>query len=87
MVTERKVIGKIEILENGVIQVRDDTVIERDGIEISRLFHRRILEPDIVSNETDARLTRVINATWTPEVITEFKRKRQEARDRERLRG
>jgi len=32
--TERKEIGKMEILPDGIIQVRTDTVIERDGVEV-----------------------------------------------------
>jgi hypothetical protein len=43
--TERKEIGSIEVLPLGQIQVRTDTVIDRDGVEISRTYHRHVLEP------------------------------------------
>lgn len=78
MITERKVFGKIEILPDGEIQLREDTIIERDGVEISRLYHRRVIEPDITHNEVDGRLIRIIGIVWTPEVIEEYKKKKVE---------
>jgi len=53
--TERTADDKIEIVgDYKFIQVRTATIIERDGVEISRSFHRRVVSPlDDVSNETD----------------------------------
>lgn len=54
LLTERTEQDKIEILSSGVIQVRTATVIERDGVEISRSFHRHVVAPDDdVSGESD----------------------------------
>ena len=52
--TERTVEDKIEIVgDYKHIQVRTATIIERDGVEISRNFHRRVVGPlDDVSGET-----------------------------------
>ena len=44
--TERTEQDKIEILSSGMIQVRTVTIIERDGVEISRSFHRHVVAPD-----------------------------------------
>jgi hypothetical protein len=44
--TERTEIDKIEVVEQWVIQVRQATIIERDGEFVSRTFHRWILTPD-----------------------------------------
>jgi len=75
MITERKIFGKIEILEDGQIQLREDTIIERDGIELIRIYHRRALEPGMdTSNETDKRLKAIIGVIWTPEMIEEYKK-------------
>ena len=53
--TERTEQDKIEILASGVIQVRTATIIERDGVEISRSFHRHVVAPDDdLTNESDA---------------------------------
>lgn len=53
--TERTVEDKIEIVgEFKHIQVRTATIIERDGVEISRSFHRHVVGPlDDISGETD----------------------------------
>jgi hypothetical protein len=70
--TERIEIGSREVLANGMIQVRTDTVIERDGVEISRTFHRHVVAPgDDVSGE-DASVQTVANLVHTPEVIAAY---------------
>jgi hypothetical protein len=52
--TERTVDDKIEIVGDFKhLQIRQATIIERDGVEISRSFHRRVVGPlDDVSGET-----------------------------------
>ena len=45
--TERTTEDKIEICGDFKhIQVRTATIIERDGVEISRSFHRHVVAPD-----------------------------------------
>ena len=45
--TERTEEDKIEVVgEFKHIQVRTATIIERDGVEISRSFHRHTVSPD-----------------------------------------
>jgi hypothetical protein len=68
---ERTEIGKIEILPNGVIQIRVDTVIERDGKEISRLYHRPpVLEPEHQTDHiADTRIKAVAAVVWTKDVV------------------
>ena len=52
--TERTEQDKIEILSSGMIQVRTSTIIERDGIEISRTYHRHVIAPsDDLTDESD----------------------------------
>jgi hypothetical protein len=43
--TEKVIIDLIEVLETNVLQVRHATIIERDGVEISRTFHRTTAVP------------------------------------------
>jgi hypothetical protein len=52
--TERTADDKIEIVgDYKHIQIRQATIIERDGVEISRSFNRRVVGPlDDVSTET-----------------------------------
>ena len=50
--TERTEQDKIEVVgEFKHIQVRTATIIERDGVEISRSFHRHTVAPDISSDD------------------------------------
>ena len=70
--TERIVIGSREVLADGQIQVRTDTVIERDGVEISRSLHRHVIAPgDDVSGE-DESVQIIANAVHTAEVIAAY---------------
>ena len=71
--TERTEISRREVLPDGQIQVRTDTVIERDGVEICRSFRRHVVCPgDDVSNE-DASVQTVANAVHTAEVIAAYR--------------
>jgi len=75
--TERTVVSSREVLSDGQIQVRTDTVIERDGVEVSRSFHRHVVAPgDDVSGE-DASVQTVANAVHTAEVIAAYEAARE----------
>ena len=64
--TERQEIDKIEIIADGQMSVRTATIVERDGVEIARTFHRKVVTPgDDVSGE-DPDVQAVTNAHWTP---------------------
>jgi len=67
--TERTVEDKIEIVGDFKhIQVRTATVIERDGVEISRSFSRHVVGPlDDVSGET-AEIQDIAAVVHTDEV-------------------
>lgn len=70
--TEINKVDQIEIIGDHTIQVRTATIIEKDGTEISRTFHRHIIEPGMdVSNE-DAKVQSVVNALFTEEVIAAY---------------
>ena len=50
--TEETVQDKIEVVgDYKMIQVRTATVIKRDGVEISRSFHRHVVAPDISADD------------------------------------
>ena len=63
------VVDRIEVLERGQIQVRTATVVDEDGHELSRSFHRQVLNPgDDTTGQAD-RVVSVATATWTAEVV------------------
>ena len=70
--TEQTIVDKIEVVENGSVQVRTATVIKRDDVEISRSFHRHVLAPGDDLTDQDARVSAIATATWTDEVVTAY---------------
>ena len=70
---EKQITDKIEVLENNSIQVRTATIIEKDGIEIAKTYHRHVVSPgDDITNE-DVKVQSIVNAIWTDEVISNYK--------------
>jgi hypothetical protein len=70
--TERNEIDKIEIVGLSVIQVRQATIIERDGEFVSRTFHRWVLTPDMDISDQEQKVKDIANAAWTPEVCQAY---------------
>ena len=79
--TKEVIADKVEAIENGSVQVRTATIINEDGAELSRSFHRHVFPPstktegiwgdtDISSEE--ARVQAICDAVWTDSVKTEF---------------
>jgi len=66
--TERKEIDQIEIVRDWNIQIRQATVIERDGEFVSRTFHRWVLTPDMDISAQEQKVQDIANAAWTSEV-------------------
>ncbi len=67
---------KIEIVgQYKCVQVRKATVIKKDGNEISRSFHRYVLEPDMdLSQRSEPNeVVAICNAVWTTEVKEAWK--------------
>ena len=72
-------IDKVEILEDGQIQVREAKVILEDGKEITRSYRRRVLDPGVDTTTTvDTKTTgmrskidvlAVASGVWTQAVI------------------
>jgi len=70
--TEETIVDKIEVVENGTVQVRIATVIKRDDEEISRLFHRHTVAPGQDYSNEDAKVQAVCAAVHTAEVIAAY---------------
>ena len=74
--TETTKVDQIEVLENGCIQIRIATIIQRDDVEIAKTYHRHVVAPgEDISNE-DAKVQAIANAIWTAEVIAEYEASR-----------
>ena len=70
--TESTSIDQIEIVGDWNIQVRQATVIEKDGVQIARTLHRWVLTPDMDISSQPSNVQAIANATWTPEVIAAY---------------
>jgi hypothetical protein len=71
--TERESVDRIEVVgDHKQVQVRCATIIERDGVEVSRSFHRHVVSPgDDTSNEYDD-VQAICAVVHTPEVISVY---------------
>ena len=77
---------KIEVVNKWNIQVRTATIIKEDGTEISRSYHRHVLQPFTsskngdtwthtatdISNES-AQVQAICNAAWSDDVKAAYK--------------
>jgi hypothetical protein len=66
--TERIEIDQIEIIRDYYIQIRQATIIERDGEFVSRSFKRWVLNPDSDISGQEQKVQAICNAAWTDEV-------------------
>lgn len=67
------VVDRIEVLENGCVQVRTKTAIMEDGKQISGNFHRHVVVPGADYSGEDDRVKAICDATHTAEVIEAYK--------------
>ena len=60
---------KIEVVgEYATVQVREATVIKKDGKELTRSFHRYVLHSDADISSEPSEVQAICNAVWTNEV-------------------
>jgi hypothetical protein len=68
-----EIVDRIEVVENGSVQVRTKTAIKEDGVEITSKFHRHVVAPGDDYSGEDARVKAICAATHTADVIAAFK--------------
>lgn len=64
---------RIEVLENGCVQVRTKTSIVEDGAQISATFHRHVIAPGDDYSAEEARVKAICKATHTAAVVSAYK--------------
>ena len=68
-ITKETQIGKIEVVgKYKSVQVRTDTVVMEDSKELSRQYHRHVLNPDADISNEHSEVQAVCNAVWTQDV-------------------
>jgi hypothetical protein len=63
----------IEVIENGVLQVRTKTAILEDGKQISGNFHRHVVAPGDDYSAEDAKVKAICAAMHTADVVAAYK--------------
>lgn len=66
-------VDRIEVVENGCVQVRTKTAIMEDGKQISGTFHRHVVAPGDDYAGEDARVQAICAVTHTADVIAAYK--------------
>lgn len=66
-------VDKIEIVANGLVQVRTAAQVFEDGVLLSSSLHRHVVAPGDDYSGEDARVQAICAATHTPEVIAAYK--------------
>lgn len=69
---KQTVVDKIEVIENGCVQVRTATRIVEDGNVISSNYHRHVVAPGQDYSQEDARVQVICAATHTSEVVAAY---------------
>jgi len=73
--TEDTLNDKIEVVNNGdwsSVQVRTASVIKRDGVEISRSYHRHVVMPDADLSAEDSDVSAICSTVFTDAVIAAY---------------
>ena len=81
--TETKENDKIEVVNKWNVGVRNATIIKKDGVELTRTFHRKVLTPGTLDSSDnlvntnisgeDADVQAICNAAWTDQVKADYK--------------
>jgi len=81
--TESQENDKIEVVNRWNVQVRTATIIKKDGKELTRSFHRKVLTPGTLDasdnlvetnlSSEDADVKAIAEAAWTTQVKADYK--------------
>jgi hypothetical protein len=66
--TENINIDRIEVVNEWNIQVRQATVITKNGEQVAKTYHRWCLTPDMDISDQEQKVQSIANAAWTNEV-------------------
>ena len=71
--TEDTIVDRKEVLPRGQLQIRIATTIFRDGVELSKSYHRHVVSPGDDLSKEDSRVADIGAVVHTAEVIAAFK--------------
>ena len=80
--TEKIEIDRVEVVANGIVQVRQVTTVYKDGGELAKSFHRWTLTPGQDVSDQANNVKAICQAAWTPEVILAYQKQQEENANR-----
>jgi hypothetical protein len=72
MLEKIEIVDRIEVIENGCVQVRTKTAIMENGTQISSTFHRHVVAPGADVSAEDVKVQTIAASMHTPEVIAAY---------------
>ena len=66
------IVDRVEVIENGSLEVRTKTAIMEDGKQISASFHRHVVVPGADVSGEAAKVKAIAAAVHTVEVIAAY---------------
>jgi hypothetical protein len=72
MLEKIEIVDRIEVIENGCVQVRTKTAIMENGTQISSTFHRHVVAPGNDYSSEDSRVKAICAATHTAGIIAAY---------------
>ena len=69
---EKKISFDQQINEDGIIHVRQITRIFEDDKELSKSYHRSVVNPKDDVTDKDEMTKKIANAIYTPEFVAEY---------------
>lgn len=76
--TKIKEVNSITVLASGHLQVQMATVILEDGKELSRTFHRSVVEPGDDLSKEDSLVAKIGAVVHTAALVTAFQIQRED---------
>lgn len=65
---------KVEVIPpHSVLNVRRADIVEKDGVEVGRTYHRHVRHPGSDVSEDCTEVQAIANALWTAEVVEAYK--------------
>lgn len=73
--TKQSYFDAITIRNTGEFEIRMANVVEEDGVEIAKNYHRRVITPADDVTAEPLKIRQLANLLWTPAMITAWKAK------------
>lgn len=67
-----EIVDRVEVIENGSLEVRTKIAVKEDGIEISSKFQRHVVAPGADVSGEDARVQAIAAAVHTADVVAAY---------------